>query len=454
MIQQPSRIVGAILVLLLIVLCAFVVQQLSSTWILLGAHPEVLDELEQSLDELKDLAELSPEEEAARRRSFDRRQRLLQRLHILDSSRERLSGVVVAFVVALIVLVAACAWVLHLLAQRRRQRQLDRLTEGLEALTLGTAPRLDDVRGGTVGEVARRIERASATVGEERRRLQEMEQLETWRDGARRLGHEMRTPLTAIQLDLQKLGDRARADETTDSSDALWRTVDRLQTSFGTLQRFLKRFTASARLPKPRPVVVDLRDTVRGFASAFDRAWPHLVLETDDSALPPGEVLVLADKEALRQILVNLIRNSWRAAAPSESKPVTVTLRLRISPTEATIDVIDDGPGLDDDRREHIFLPYVSSDADHAANDADDDFSDGSDGKELGLGLAISRMLALQQGGSLTALASEAARELGGGAVFRLTLPIALPHAPPTALPTAHETAVSPRRSNVPPAKP
>lgn len=411
-----------LLLALLLGVAAFGWYQLSSTRGLLGVHPEVIEELERSLDDQKELAQLQTDQAPERRETFERRQQLLNRLRILELSRDEMSRRLGAFVLVLLLTVSTLGAAVRLYERHRHERRLALMERALEKLAAGsTSVRIDDPGGGTFGDVARLIERVSKTVGVERQRLAELEQLAAWREGARRLGHEMRTPLTAIQLDLQSLRDQ-------------WQpaTLDRLEGDFRFLQDFLVRFTASAKLPAPKLERIDLALFTSEFAAAFSSVWPglELQLEGDLAERPATPTWVMADRELLRQVLVNLVSNAHQALEAGRGR---VSFSIDHDEPYTSLWVSDDGPGIDPTIEDQLFQPHVSGPQQQSSKDPS-----GHRDTRLGLGLALSRMILLEHGGFLT-LARNRARgsvdRAGGegaaaeatGAVFRIELATAPP---------------------------
>jgi C4-dicarboxylate-specific signal transduction histidine kinase len=145
-------------------------------------------------------------------------------------------------------------------------------------------------------------------------------------------------------------------------------------------------------------VAGDLRGLVREFSARFSAAWPSLVI---DVGVPEQACVASYDAELLRQVLVNLCENSAAALREAERQQGAVHLVLRRSDSRATLDVVDDGPGVPAQARAHLFQPYAT-------------FRPGG----IGLGLAISRKIMLDHGGDLELLPSER------GAAFRLSLPV------------------------------
>lgn len=371
--------------------------RLGAPWLSLAAHPDVLAQLERSMDDLKRLAEADPDHAAEYRARFAEVERLSQRLRIVAHNRQRLArrqGWILGTALALVLLAAGGALVLR---QRRDQARLERLAGALGALAAGEAGiDVGDRRRDVLGTIAAMIERTSRTMALDRRRLASLENLSAWQEAARRQAHELRTPLTTARLRLDRL--ERRAPETADEARAMRRELERLA-------RAIERFAAFARLPAPRPEPDDLGELAREFADTFAEAWPGVTLRV---APAPGPLPVAADRSMLRQVLNNLCTNGVQAMAQSDGERGgggTLTLTARREGGLAVLEVADDGTGVPPELRRRLFEPYTTT---------------RGPGQGMGLGLAISRKILLDHGGDL-----ELARSSDEGAVFRLLLPLA-----------------------------
>lgn len=397
----------AVMVLVSAGLLWLVQRQLSGPWLGLSTHPEILDELETSLEDQKTLAAADPDNRAAYRRRFEEIERLTHRLRILELNRERVlqrTGAVLAATVAVAVLLAGA---LLIWRQRRDQVRLAAVEEALTELAAGSTDLHlpDRRRRDALGLIATAIERTSRTMARDRRRLASLENLSAWQEAARRQAHEIRTPLTAARLRADRLERRLPADS------EMQQDVAEIQREIDRLNRFTQAFTAFARLPAPHREAADLGDLVREFADTFAGAWPQLSLTVAGSESP---LPVRVDGGMLRQVLANLCANAAQAGASA----VTFTARRDAGSGAggiggyggagvARVEVADDGPGVAEAMRPRLFAPYATSRR----------LGDG-----MGLGLAISRKILLDHGGDL-----ELARSSDAGAVFRLTLPIEPP---------------------------
>jgi signal transduction histidine kinase len=367
-------------------------RQLPADWPWLAADPELVSALERSLEDQRRLAREHPQEAAELRARFDETSRLLSRLRILELSRPALAARYRAFLWLLIAILLVGAGLLWQASRRRQEARLARLGDALERLSRGESDlRVEELGRDTLGRVARIIERVSRTAAADRRRVEQLEHLGAWQEGARRVAHEVRTPLTAALLDLSRLEDRCANDP------AARDDVARLRGEMRAIQDYVERLASFARLPEPVLAEGDLAAFVRRFVDAFARAFPPATLDAAGAAEP---LAACFDADLLRQAVANLCRNAAEAAAGRE-----ITVRFCCGADgrgRPVLEVCDDGPGVPVELRAKLFQPYVSA---------------GPGRRGLGLGLAISRKILLDMGGELSLV-----DDRRPGARFRLVL--------------------------------
>lgn len=403
-------------------------RQLTGSWLAFGVHPDVLHGLDESLEDQKRLADLDPEHRAEYRRRFERLETLRNRLRILDHSREELMSRYGVLMLVLFGGIVVLAGTVSVVRQRRDEVRLERLRTALAALSTGrTHLDLGERRGDVIGRVAAMVEETSRVMARDRRRLDQLKNLSAWQEAARRHAHEMRTPLTAAHLEVERLRDLAReprrvlesvADDRGEMDNPLQRAAENLSRELARLADFTRGFADFARLPRPRRQRQDLGELAAGFVHTFSEAWPGVELRIEP---PPGEPLraepegaeavpsrrlqAAVDRDLLIQVLVNLVDNAAQAGAS----------RVSLCPAaadgaEVVLDVRDDGPGVPEALRERLFEPYVSSK---------------KAGQGMGLGLAISKKILLDHGGDLELAATGTDSDRSGtGCTFRLTLPV------------------------------
>jgi two-component system nitrogen regulation sensor histidine kinase NtrY len=230
-----------------------------------------------------------------------------------------------------------------------------------------------------------------------------------WRDVARRLAHEVKNPLTPIQLSAERLRRHFAG-----AGPQTWALVDEcteaIVTEVEALKGLVDEFAQFARLRGPRMQPVDLNrlieDTLRLYAGVLQQGSLRVERE-----LSPGLPLVRLDAEQIRQVIINLVDNAVEAlggpAAPARpgGEPSTIRVATTYDDQNAMVRLVvtDNGPGVPPADREKLFMPYYST-----------------KGRGSGLGLAIVRRIVAEHGGGI---AVGDARP--SGTIFTVELPAA-----------------------------
>jgi two-component system nitrogen regulation sensor histidine kinase NtrY len=191
--------------------------------------------------------------------------------------------------------------------------------------------------------------------------IAKVERMEAWREVARRIAHEIKNPLTPIQLSAERLRRQLGARPGIESAlvEECTRTIIG---EVEDLKRLVNEFSAFARMPHLNPVPGDLNaltsETVANFREANPNVEFSLVL---DPALP----MILIDREALKRAIVNLLDNAVSATTNynhnGERARIEVRTVRRSDDRLVTLEVADNGPGIDPRLRTRIFEPYYSS---------------------------------------------------------------------------------------------
>ena len=221
-----------------------------------------------------------------------------------------------------------------------------------------------------------------------------------WSEVARRLAHEIKNPLTPIQLAAERLRHKyLHKVQSIDAAqmDRLTRTIVQQVES---MKEMVNAFSDYARTPAMRPVPVDLNALVLDVVELYRTASPAVRFETRLGQPLPA---VHADPDRIRQVLHNLLKNAVEACGDGETPRVGTETRAGGARDEALValSVHDSGAGFADDDVDRIFEPYVTSKP-----------------KGTGLGLAIVKKIVEEHGGLVSC-----GNAPGGGARITVLLP-------------------------------
>jgi two-component system, NtrC family, nitrogen regulation sensor histidine kinase NtrY len=295
--------------------------------------------------------------------------------------RERLRTIYQAVFLGAFVLVVGVTLAIGLLLGRRLSRRVSALGAATRAVGQGDLSARVTVEGrDELADLGRAFNQMVVELAESRDRISYLQKIGAWQEVARRLAHEIKNPLTPIQLAMQQLqsswpgGDEKFARALQASSEIVTEEI-------AGLRRLVDEFSAFAKLPAVQASPVDAAALIDDFL----RSYSDLRVEF----APPAEpVLLVADRMLVKRALYNLVANAREAGAKS----------IRISVENGALVVDDDGPGVPPELA--LFDPYVTT-KEHGT----------------GLGLAIVRKIALEHGGDVTC-----GKSPQGGARFTLTL--------------------------------
>ncbi len=228
-----------------------------------------------------------------------------------------------------------------------------------------------------------------------------------WQEVARRIAHEIKNPLTPIQLSAQRLSrqlDR-RANDVLPSKDAELVAIAResatlIEREVATLSALVNEFSQFVRFPAAKLLPVDANTTVQEAVEVFAGRLDGISLRTD---LQTGLAPVRADAALLRSVIVNLIDNAAEALEDATVRHITVSTHLRVESDTIEIAVADTGHGISPQDKDKLFLPHFSTKE-----------------RGTGLGLAIAARIISEHGGSL-----RLEDNLPQGSRFMIELPVA-----------------------------
>ena len=226
-----------------------------------------------------------------------------------------------------------------------------------------------------------------------------------WADVARRIAHEIKNPLTPIQLSAERLR-RKYLKEITSDTEVFTMCTDTIVRQVDDIRRMVDEFSAFARMPQPVMKPCNINDLVR--QAVFLQSSAHAGRIKFEMELPPGPLTVPCDSRQISQALTNLLQNAADAiegrpapADGSDLPPGAVAIRVKADEERVVLTVEDNGKGLPTEERDRLTEPYVTTRA-----------------KGTGLGLAIVKKIMEDHGGVLTLEDRE-----GGGARVGLVIP-------------------------------
>jgi two-component system nitrogen regulation sensor histidine kinase NtrY len=205
-----------------------------------------------------------------------------------------------------------------------------------------------------------------------------------WRDVARRIAHEIKNPLTPIQLSAERLRRKYRSEIVGDL-ETFDRCTDTIIRQVEGIGRMVDEFSSFARMPAPRFQEADARELLRQAVFAQRVASPDITVEMVEPA-PDG--LIHADSGMVGQVLTNVLKNAAEAIAARRAQDPSVqgrlSARLILDDTQVAFEITDNGVGLPDKDRDRLTEPYVTTRE-----------------KGTGLGLAIVKRIMEEHGGVL-----------------------------------------------------
>jgi signal transduction histidine kinase len=284
-----------------------------------------------------------------------------------------------------------------LFVARRTARDLDLLVEGSLAASRGDLDHRVPVRSNDeIGAVASAFNFMMEDLRTSKERLVIAERIAAWQEIARRLAHEIKNPLTPIQMAMDTLRKTWKKQHPSfdeileESTTTVLQEADRLK-------HIVTEFSDFARMPKPQLSRIDLNEIIRSALALYQGAVRV------DTNLRPGLPHFDGDKNQINQVLLNLAENA-RDAIPTEGGRIWVSTKLGDAQDRVILTVEDNGPGVPPDLKDKVFAPYFTT-----------KHSKGG----TGLGLAIVHRIVSDHGGRIAI-----SDRPGGGARFVIELPL------------------------------
>jgi nitrogen fixation/metabolism regulation signal transduction histidine kinase len=266
-----------------------------------------------------------------------------------------------------------------------RERQLELSSaSGKQVLLLRASPLAGSAESGMV------------LVFDDITRLLQAQRHAAWGEVARRLAHEIKNPLTPIQLSAERLEHRLAGKLAEPEAGMLARSTQTIVKQVAQLKGMVDAFTQYARSPEVQVQPLDLNLLVREVLALYEAQKPAIALELAEDLQP-----VRGDPARLRQVIHNLLQNAEQAVADCSAPRIRV--RTAVAGSAVLLTVEDNGPGFPPEILQRAFEPYVTTRP-----------------KGTGLGLAIVKKIMEEHNGSI-----DIANAAGGGAAVTIGLPLA-----------------------------
>ena len=314
----------------------------------LGFNREIAAMLEDSSHNLLTLKTLDPQRQAAYREQFESIEELrhiyenpeLIRRSILDSLR-------VYFALGLVACVSVSVLVAALLSRR----------------------------------IARAYTQTLDELMAQREKVRYLQEISSWQELAKMLAHEIKNPLTPIEVLVSSLSKSHEQLSRDEFSARLAQTQAMVGEELLHLQGIVAKFADFARLPAVQPTPVDLAEVLSAQLNAVAAMFPAARIDLDTNM--DGHLQVSLDTTLFRQVLVNIVRNGLEANPGRE-----IRFEVRVSRRDDTVEIalLNDGAAVPEELVPQLFEPYIS----------------GRSSKDnMGLGLAIVRKIVIDHGGDI-----------------------------------------------------
>ncbi len=337
--------------------------------------------------------------------AYQRAGELVEVFSRLEHESAAVSAFYLVVYIGFLLSVIAVALAAGIILSRRVTRRVALLAEATARVGGGdlTVEVPTDVKD-EIGELTHAFNAMVRDLRESRGRIEYLQRIGAWQEFARRLAHEIKNPLTPIQLAVQELH-RSYTGTDPEFRRRLDDALGIVEEEVATLRRLVTEFSSFARLPEAQLEPADLNEFLRDASRSLE-AVSELSQGPKTSARVhwrlSGEPLpVRIDAMMLRRCLDNLVRNALQALR-EDHEGGRVEVRSRLDDGRAVMEVADNGPGIPQDTRAFVFDPYYTTRADGT-----------------GLGLAIVKKVILEHGGEILCRDTDL-----GGVSFVVTLPI------------------------------
>lgn len=222
--------------------------------------------------------------------------------------------------------------------------------------------------------------------------------IKTWQEAAKQMAHEIKNPLTPIQLATQRL--QRKFKDVLSHEKSFFDCTTTILNQVKIIKDLVTHFSQFASMPAPYIEFVNINELVHEVLCLYVISYPDIVFSHHQLE---QAVLIKTDKKKIKLALINLLDNAVRALKAHDAKDKSIDISTKLDQKNQVMRIIfsDNGPGISKSVKETLFLPYVSTEK-----------------KNMGLGLAIVHDSITQLGGSISLVSTN------NGARFYIELPL------------------------------
>jgi two-component system nitrogen regulation sensor histidine kinase NtrY len=300
----------------------------------------------------------------------------------------------ITFTILLSMFIIIFSTALTILVTVRVTTPLRKLEEAARGLSRGDYIQITGVRTkDEVGSLVNTFNTMSASLEESRKKLRIAEREAAWKNAARAVAHEIRNPLTPIRLATERLREKASSGKIKDE-EIVMNTTGMILEEIENLDSIARSFSEFAKLPEPRKRMDDVNEIIKEVKFLYSEyEGIEIICE-----LEGGMKKIPIDRERIKQVLINIVKNSIEAM--EESGKIEITSVINAQQDSVEISIKDNGKGLSVDPS-LLFVPHFTTKK-----------------KGSGLGLAISKRIIEAHDGKITISSKK-----GEGTEFTITLP-------------------------------
>jgi nitrogen fixation/metabolism regulation signal transduction histidine kinase len=262
----------------------------------------------------------------------------------------KLLAIVMVIAIALSLLLGI---ILSATISRQLAKPLEKLALGAKVIGAGNLDYQVSITGNDeFSRLADSFNKMTGEIKDNQRRLLESERLAAWREVARRIAHEIKNPLTPINIQLYRLQEKLQEEQSDISSETL-QSLETIRSQIDTLANLAQHFSTFAKEPELKLIRYSIGDIIKESTNIFGSVQNLEIVIDLQNDIPPLNL----DPQMMRRALANLIKNSLEAS-PVGAK---VEIKAQVSDGHVNLTIRDNGPGFPLEKLDRIDQPYITS---------------------------------------------------------------------------------------------